>query len=560
MPEQESPIEQLLAQARQKDAAVKQERTDRAETARQATVTSQVDKLYADREDQMRFQEEIKEKDAEARRQWDLSQSYTAELQKLSATRKEADEKLADQTISEDAKSIYRQVLDQVNVRETELNQKIKDADDANGTAWKSIRENQGSINATTREAAELMGYGKNSPKVDRKAEFIPDKDFEQIAEYVQKMRELKARAKEGEKQIKVDQLAETVWKQIQSYASRRTRSTGSEGYVHEVDSDSLRLNSPEFLLDNPMLIKTIREKVFEKVKALEAPAEAEDWRGKTTDLMQKAMQSEVFIQTKDIPAKGVIQKVRVWAGGHFNPLTSYSSESERLPFLDEQGLTDEQKAKISQAVENPNIPIQELKMDLGFKYDPETVARIQEDALKENAEVDRQRELKRLEQKIDELAAEISRIEDLIKDTQAHIVVFEKNFQYSKLENQSTNQGNEVHSLKTELERNQRDIENLPKGLFGQIKDKAKLRSLEERNAEIEKILPEKSTAYESTKIKMEQVKQELGADFMKRYYEAGDLLKTWQSRLKHFQTDLDRDSRQLEDLRKQRIALEAK
>jgi len=549
-------IEQLLAQAREKEASVQRDREQKAVGAKQAIVTTQVEKLYSDWEDQVRRQAEIAKNYELHLKVEEKRQGHRAELIKLAQMKKEANERIADENMLEDVKDIYRQVIAQSEAKEAELNAIIKQAYDEDRHLSNQSDEHRRAINASTKEAAELMGYGKNSSEIDHKAEFIPDKDFEQIADYVQNMRELKARAKEGEQKIDVDKLAESIWKQIQSNANKRTRSSGMEGYVHDLDSN--RVGKSEALLDNPLLVTKIREKVFEKVKTLEEPAAAENWRGKTTDLFQKAMQTEVFIEVKD--AKGGLKKIQVWAGGHFNPTTSYSSDSEQLPYFPGVEVTDDQKAKINQAIENPNIPLQELKTDLGIKYEPETVARIQVDAQKENEEVDRKRELKKLEGKIEGLARDIKNLEESMARSQQSLIILEKNFQYSKTETESTQQGNEVHSLKQELERAKREIANLPKGIFGGVKDKEKQRSLSQRISEIDKLLPEKEKISNATKDRLEQIRQELGKDFHQDYYDSGHQLKDLRSRLETQQKQLDEYKAQLGDLQRQHLALENK
>ncbi len=526
--------EALLAQARAKAAGIQQEREQKAEDARQTTVSEQVDKIYNDREEQSVIQTGLVKFSEQNQEHWKQINEQEQKLAKVQQGKQEAGQQLADENVTEEVKDVYKQVLDQATAEEQEAKAKIAEVTKEDQDLWAKKREDETRIETTTKEAKELMGYERN--------------DFPNVAEYVQAMRKLKAEAKETLDRENFDSVVEHIWKEIQAGWNKTGRRNGSQGYVHEIDLDRWNMGHKkafEILLQNPLLVTAIREKIFANVKVLEPQAELENWSrdGKATLAIQKAFQSDVSLVT--VNDRGEKVKAQIWAGGHFNPLTSWGVSEERLPYLNTEPLTDDQKTKIEEAVNNPNIPIQELKMNLGFKVEPETNERIHEAALKENREVDRQKKLEKLSNQIDQLGKDIEELAVKIEKNQAKLERYEKVLEYwgfkQKLDT-ATNYKNSAESVFTESKQR---LENLPRGLFGGVKNKDEQNRLQKRIAEVEPEIPKYAQQITDLTPKVKELESQLG-----------NKIESWfdvQNMPKYIRSSLEFDKQQLEHRKKE-------
>ena len=240
-----------------------------------------------------------------------------------------------------------------------------------------TLLTNEKFIKITSQDAAETLGY--------------TNKDSGKMLDYIQEMRQLNVEAAEVDKDNKIGVLVEKVWSTIVNASKNRY---GSDSHKHTMDQRRSDDRTPQVFFENPILAAELRQKIFEKTReafeAYYAPGKKSDEVIKGFDDMRSVGAASVKVLYRD--EKTDEQKeVQIWAGN--SSQSPYIDEGIRLPELPRDlQITDEQQAVIDEAIRNPDIPIESLKAKLGIKYDEEVLAKIQEDALKDNEIFDQAR------------------------------------------------------------------------------------------------------------------------------------------------------------------------
>ena len=559
MSESQPNMEELLAQASDKAASIQQEREQKAADDKQAAVTSQVDKLYADREEQVALNSDISNTNTASNLKWQHIRALNNQKTQVFESKKEADAAIADEQTPDEVKSLYRQVQTQAGVDDRQIDEKIAQTREAIQEANELVASKTQKIDQTTAEAEKIMGL---SPEVRRQEEIFPA-----LQEYVIKRREIAAQAKEVEMQFDINKLVERIYSQIitGTQRSRRDRNEWSDKRDFEYDLD---LNFREFgsteaaskLVSNPELLQRIKEGILKKIQETFASNHSQPGDNHEQEAVKAANSSLNLI----IGGGKDQVKVQVWNGavgwGGVEKWESKDVSAAGMPHLPYSWeLSDEQKAKLEAAIKDTNMPMQELKTSLGFKFNPETVGRIKEDALVEDREFNRQRELKDIQKKIEGLVVRIDEIEREIVSTQEQVVILQKNLDYDKAGRAVTVQGEKIVRLQKELSETQITLRDLPKGFFGGVKDKIKQEILTKKIENIGRELPQEQQVLATLKEKQEGIKLGLGSNLMRDSYRADDRLEIQRSILNKNQTELQKMRTDLQKLESRRSALES-
>src|SRR3989344_597933 len=126
MSESQPNMEELLAQARDKAASIQQEREQKAADDKQAAVTSQVDKLYADREEQVALNSDISNTNTASNLKWQHIRALNNQKTQVFESKKEADAAIADEQTPDEVKSLYRQVQTQAGVEDRQIHSRSR--------------------------------------------------------------------------------------------------------------------------------------------------------------------------------------------------------------------------------------------------------------------------------------------------------------------------------------------------------------------------------------------------------------------------------------------------
>ena len=375
--ESQTKIHELMARAREKEEAAKQQREQETQASAQAAISERSDKIYADREEQITRNEELGRLDEIKQADEHRVSVYKKELEDIGPQRKEVEGKIAAEDVAEDAKEIYGQILEELGKEEVRLTEELNQAQGELGGTIEATTANKEFISTSGKEAAEVLGYeGKERGQ--------------QLLDYVQQMRQFNKEASEASQEYNADQLADKIVDKVTKSQERRYGAS-SDDYIIDLRTSYDRV--PQAFFENPVLANAVRQKLFEKdrsvVDAYHADSGNEDLRNQFED-MRKLSHAKVKVLYKD-KESNQDKEAYVWEGN--SNKYAYIDKGVRLPKLSyELNVSDNEQAMIDQAVKNPDVPIDQVKNQLGIKYDEEVLAKVQGDALKENETIDQAR------------------------------------------------------------------------------------------------------------------------------------------------------------------------
>lgn len=492
MPEIPSHIAELLEAAKQKEEQERQLKAEEAEQSRQNKVDKKVEKIYKDREQQIAKQEEIEEEERKERENAETRNKLKAQLADLDLAKQQSEEKLDDPDLSEDVKGLHRKILEQVSASQQDINDEIVRL----ASETSNVRqENLEFINQSSKEAAEVLSYKKN--------------EFGKIAEYVEESRKLIAEAKETAEHVNLNEIVHQLYNRIVSGRSD-TYGADRDIFVDLTQQSYHNINIPAELLNNPYGVKMIRDKIFEqfsrKKESYESYEKSDDPNrdvDPTTtsmrNMLSNGMRRSLKIKFREKKTTGYgfnDKEIEVWSGFSMRVgekkewLASEPSGMRFIPRMDYRltdSFTEKQKAKIQEAVDNPDVPLNTLKEEFDYTFDEDALGKIMEDAKAENVEFDKAKaEEKRLES-IKRIEQHIQRQQEKLEKAIGRQALSERANEYRKIRQLKDSLRNYNIDLNQTLGYEKTAQAELQKVLadtnfLGLVRDKASKRRLEEK------------------------------------------------------------------------------
>lgn len=438
-------IAELKALAKQKEDEAKQRAVEEEESSNQSKIDAGAEKLYQEREESLRRQQEI---DKIAKTKEAAEQKVAIYEQELEGNRLEGQEaqgKLSSNDTPEEAKAVYELILAEVQKEETRISKELEEARGGVASLDSVNVDSKEYIDTTTKDAAEILGFGEAK--------------VHQVLDYIQSERA-------GQKLLQDQEV-------IKDLASTLLHSDSNPNFAKEWIKKKLPLLQE--MSKHPSVIKAVRQ-------ALDAYGyggngawlEFEDENGKMTSL---ARQMEKVRQQESIYAK----------------------------------FTPEQKQIIEEAVTHPEKTIDEIGKELSAKYDSNILGKIQEDALKENAEFDNE---KQKAKEIRGLESNIESNQDSIKSLERILPIKTMVEEYDTLtrahDSSQEEERTRLRKMQKELSVFETDLEKVEndKTIFGNIKDKNKQTKIKNQIEGIKSEIESLESKYNQTDLEFQKSK----------------------------------------------------
>jgi hypothetical protein len=446
--EKQTKIAELLSLARQKEEEAIKKKELEAKGIAEATVAGQVEKIYADRESQVTRNEDNNQLKEVLEAEGHLITAYKQELAEIPQQRQEVNSKLTDKETPEEAKAIYEQILRELENEETRLNAELAHSQGTSESSAEAIRSNNEFINNTTKEAAEILGYGENSvlevlKYIKQQRAFAEEyKDFLKSDNYAYRPKDKYDDSAQDVARVADYYLRKIIEEQAQERSDKggyviETENWGRDlnmmvrnPHMHKDFAKALetyfqRLKDPEYAFQRElgMSYKPVSEmfprekEEYEQKKAAlsdEQKARAQQQYEKNLALYNSEIRYDLTYKSQgDEPSKFKT----IWDKGRPAKL------ADALPPAVQQ-LDQAERREVERAIENPGMDLDQLKMKLSNRN--EVLAKIQQDALDENAQYE---EGKRLEQEPE--AAEKAE-QERVKKIQQEIGNIDYNLKYN--------------------------------------------------------------------------------------------------------------------------------
>lgn len=431
MSESESRIQELMRQAEElKAASAKKAQAEKRAELDNSTKQS-VEKISADREEQIALHEQNENHATKVEEAKQKITALEAEWIKLSNQKKEVSEALNDPNLSEDLRTVYEQIIVEADKETEKIQNQV-----AEHTAFQNkdvVKENNERINLTGQEAAEVLGLDERTRVLrdyfEQQREFLHQpEEFalqlevtaeEEIIDITKSLREKYKSASDSKSSQPRDfvpwqsyfNVNKSHWGASSDVIKKAIKINDEKRDVNFWRSSEDRQKLENKLLDkqkkfeqdvfrNPLLFEALNKKRHEKIDALLEKIKNNVGNNRDYSLPNlNEAQLEEFRKN--------FEKLYISLP---NSNTGIQMD-EGLPLTETEiiaQLSPEDKEKIQSAVADSNKSFQDLAIELGLSYNENVRDSIHDEALLENAKLDKETKLtylnKRLEEKTEEL------------------------------------------------------------------------------------------------------------------------------------------------------------
>lgn len=461
-------LEQIMEKARQaadekkqKEAQEQQSLDEIVQKARGTAATNKTEKIYAGREDQVQLEQERQQTESQIAEQ----KQQTEERKKQFAEQKQKD-------LTE-----LRKILEGLGLI-------VKEIDDV-PAAEQAIRE----LGLGEEEEANLLG------------EVAQQKDTLTQQKEETEVQAQATEARVAESSTQEEQITAESAQREQELQTANTERLDQINITNKEAAEILGYDGThkilEYIQNDRKADELLKDPKYKKIGNSLVQTGANNKKG-NEDYVQKLINNYIQDLQEAIKYPKVVKAIAQATEGYDH---NASYDGRHLPFRNAQGkettlsdelwkiegrdnffksLSPEQQKVIEEAIANPSKPITEVIQELGSKYDPEALSKIQESALEENAEFDRTKQISTLENNE-------KYYENQVRDGQKELEIYDLAEEYGNLQTEISNQKSLPRKKETQ-EQTLRDLEQAlktvesSKTLLGKVKDKDKQAQLVER------------------------------------------------------------------------------